>query len=164
MMDEELSKGDNKKRNLLKSALVNENQIINAVINSELDTLQSDEVIQDLISEDSNLQTEIVNVEEELRKEPIVVQNEAGVPGPIDNDKLANLQDVENIETPVKSQIVKTKKAEPKKSNVKSTRGLNEEPSRCTSCESNKNDDYKIDTDDLILPFSQNGLYNFNNL
>ena len=164
MMDEELSKGDNKKKNLLKNSLVSEDQIVNAVINSELDTLQSDEVIPDIISDDSNLQTEIVNIEEELRKEPSVVLKEEGVPGPMDNNKLSNLQDIENTETPVKNQIVKTKKAEPKKSNIKSTRGLNEEPSRCTSCEYNKKDDYEINTNDLILPFSKNGLYNFNNL
>jgi len=167
MMDEEFAKGDNK-NHLLKKALVNEDQIINAVINSELDTLQSNDVNSDIVAEvvsnDSNLQTEIVNVEEELRKEPNVVQENAGIPGPLDSSKLANLQDLQTTETPVKDQIVKTKKAVVKESNVKSTRGLNEAPSRCASCEYHKNDNYNIDTNDIILPYSQNGFYNFNNM
>ena len=167
MMDEELQRGDNKKMQLLNNAVVSEDQVVNAVINSELDKLELEEnevVSNNVVSNEANLQTEIVNVEEELRKEPRVVQEEAGVPGPLDGNKLANLSDVENTETPVKNQVVKTKKAKADKSNVKSTRGLNNEPTRCASCEYHTKDNYEIDTDDIILPYSNNGFYNFNNM
>lgn len=180
MMDEELAKGDNKKSELLKKNVVSEEQIVNAVLNKEIDNLQlelANENVGSAIEEQveqieqvqqvqqGDIQQEIVNVEEELRKEPKVVQEMNGVPVANDKSNLANL-DMDNNETPLETQIVDTKIAKINNTNIKSTRGLGikEDPSTCTSCVHRDFSEYKIDTSDIILPYSENGFYNFKNI
>jgi len=162
MMDEELAKGDNKRTNILKNSVVTEDHLVNAVINSEIDALQSNEVVHE--DEEGNLQTEIVNIEEELRKEPEVVQTQEGIPGPVDNNKFSNVELAQEVqETPIEDQIIKTNNIPPNDSNIRSTRGLSTDPSECLTCDT-KIQEYKINTNQLILPFSKNGHFNYNNM
>tara|TARA_B100000902_G_scaffold392599_1_gene445273 strand:+ start:572 stop:1426 length:855 start_codon:yes stop_codon:yes gene_type:complete len=177
MMDEELAKGDNKKSELLRKNVVSEDQIANAVLNKEIDTLELELANEDLGStieeqveqveqvNQGDIQQEIVNVEEELRKEPNVVQEINGVPIANDKSNLANV-DLDNNDTPLETQIIETKIARINNTNIKSTRGLGieEDPSTCTSCVHRDFSEYKIDTSDIVLPYSDNGFYNFKNM
>jgi len=177
MMDEELAKGENKKSELLRKNVVSEDQIATAVLNKEMDNLQAELINENIGStieeqveqvnqiNQEDIQQEIVNVEEELRKEPTVIQEINGVPLANDKSNLSNF-DMENNETPLETQIMEAKIAKINNTNVKSTRGLgiDEDPSTCTSCAHRDFNDYKIDTNDVILPYSDNGLYNFKNM
>ena len=174
-MDEEESNSEGEVIHILKDkSTITESQLVTSIINDEITKLQTNNKVSQDIEVDTN-SAEVVSssssvvpeVEEPVVTQPKVVVQK--VPEPVDNLKDVYATEIED--NPLSKNLENGFNSVP----IRSTRGLNKRSGscggeknnscdKCSTCDSFKKDNYKIDTDDTILGFDGNGFYNFGNL
>ena len=170
-MDEEESNGEGEVIHILKDkSTITEAQLINSVINHEISKLQSNNIVSQGVKTETNVaevnnSTDAVIPEVEEKVEVPVREVAESIPQPLDNT--VDIHGTEIVDYPLSKNLEDGFKTVP----TRSTRGLgkcggktDESCDKCTTCNSFTKDNYKIDTDDMILGFDGNGYFNYGNL
>jgi hypothetical protein len=174
-MDEEESKGESEVIHILKDkSTITEAQLVSTIINDEITKLQVNNNVSQNTNTNNNVAEVISETESVVPEVEKVIESPTrpvaeSVPEPIDNTK--DIHATEIVDYPLSQNLENGFNTVP----VRSTRGLEGSKScggnksesscdKCSACDSFKKDNYKIDTDDVILGFDGNGFFNVGNL